>query len=457
MKRIRFICTILVLVIGIFPVIHVLEFKFDDGNNCLTAFYELPENSVDILSIGSSHAFANINPQVFWDAYGYASYNLGASCQPMWNSWHYLVEALKYQKPSVILLDAYEVNYSAEYFGDPAVVIKNTAGLRWSVNKIRAIAASADKKELPGYMLEYTQYHSRYKELSYSDFQSYNGRENVYKNWKGFRCNYITNYFEPPDIQINSTTDLPPKSEKYFRKIIELAQAKQIPIVVVVSPYCVTAEEEQGFNRAFEIAADYGVDFLDFNKFYEQTGIHYTDDFSDVGHLNYRGTQKYTQYLADYIHENYMIEDKRNQARYQSWEEHAKYLKMTYIEQELTECTDPDLYRELLKRLDGDDYTIVISGDDLGHTIGMVRLADHLYICNRNRQYIENDTFYTDLGVHTLKIGFADKSYSIQYDHADIKKTQTGVNVVVYNNYSETFVDSVGFELDDAGNDRCIR
>lgn len=455
MKKYRLICLIVFCLLMVKIASNVLEFKFDDGNNSTKAFYELDNNTVDILALGSSHAFANINPQVFWDSYGYAAYDLGSSFQMIWNTYYYLVEALKTQNPSVIILDAYQINCPLEYYEDSSVIIKSTAGLKWSKNKIEALFSSTDISNVPSYLLEYSQYHSRYEELTPADFLKYNAQENVYKNWKGFRCNYGTTPFPDPVADVEDVVELPQKTELYYRKIIELAQSKNIPIIVVVSPYCVSEEEEKGFNKAAEIAQEYGVDFLDFNKFYQELGIDYSTDFNDVGHLNYRGTIKYTNYLSEYIHLHYQIEDKRNNEKYTSWEENAKYLKMTYIEQELIETVDERSYIDVLNKLEVNNYTIIVRGQMRDMPDYMYRINDTLF-SNRLLTVWDNDNYYCDLGTNTLKIDCSDSVTSLYYNRNNINKAESGVTYFVYNNYSEKLVDIVGFDY--TGQDvQCIR
>lgn len=58
---------------------RVFKMKYGDGIYSLTKFYEQKKDSVDVLVLGSSHAFENINTGTLWDEYGMASYVLGGS------------------------------------------------------------------------------------------------------------------------------------------------------------------------------------------------------------------------------------------------------------------------------------------------------------------------------------------------------------------------------------------
>ena len=59
-----------------------------------------------------------------------------------------------------------------------------------------------------------------------------------YENWMGFCSNYVNEVKDTPCLE-DSYTEKPmhQKTEKYYRKILQLAEEKQIPVLVVVTPY----------------------------------------------------------------------------------------------------------------------------------------------------------------------------------------------------------------------------
>ena len=74
MKK-KIICTVsflLIFIMIMFKVHDVFSYKYSDGIYSLTSFYDLPKDSVDVLVLGSSHAFAGINPAVLWEDQGIA-------------------------------------------------------------------------------------------------------------------------------------------------------------------------------------------------------------------------------------------------------------------------------------------------------------------------------------------------------------------------------------------------
>ena len=67
-----------------------------------------------------------------------------------------------------------------------------------------------------------------------------------------------------------------------------------------------------------------GVTYIDFNKMYDELSLDFTTDMAEKVHLNFSGTKKLTEYLGNYIVNNYDIPDRRGDAKYSSWDVDAK-------------------------------------------------------------------------------------------------------------------------------------
>ena len=106
-KTVKIIAFFLILSVLLLRFHQVFRFKFNDGIYGMEQFYREKENSLDAIFFGSSHMYVNVNTSVLWKEYGIAGYDLGGSEQPVWNSYYYVKEALKTQKPSVLVLDCF--------------------------------------------------------------------------------------------------------------------------------------------------------------------------------------------------------------------------------------------------------------------------------------------------------------------------------------------------------------
>ena len=76
-------------------------------------FAELPEDSVDIVFVGSSHQFCSISPEILYDEYGIESFMLATSAQTVPMSYYAAMEAIELQNPEMIV---FEVSYCANDF-----------------------------------------------------------------------------------------------------------------------------------------------------------------------------------------------------------------------------------------------------------------------------------------------------------------------------------------------------
>ncbi len=288
----------------------VLAFKYEDGITPMDHFYDLPEDTVDVLLLGSSHMGMNVDPSILWDLRGIAAYNCWGSMQQPWNTYYYLKECLKYQSPKLVVMDVYGVTFSGDFPGYDNLV-KATQGLRFSWDKIENILVSAPEEYRSALLLGLPASHYRYSEISGEDFENFFWNKDT-----GIQTidlsNDLVQSFDILDVSdITNSEPLAEKCETYFRKILDMCQEEEIPVLLVASPYYLHEQEQQRFNRIGEIAQEYGVPFLNFNENYRELGIDPKTDYCDLAHLTQAGVEKYTSYLATYFSENYDLPDRR--------------------------------------------------------------------------------------------------------------------------------------------------
>jgi len=321
-RIVGFLC---VLSIVMFKLNDVVAFKYTDGVTQMEHFYDLEEGTVDVLVLGSSHAFVDVNPAMLYKDFGIASYDLCASMQPMWNTYYYLQEALKYQEPKLIVLDVYRLVEAFPYAKESKVV-KNTYGMRFSRNKYEAIKTSLaeeDKDDLLLHMVEFPSYHSRYVDLTAEDF---NRSFVVNDSYKGAHPVTEVAPMERPQLSdITETMEIEPKTMEYFEKILLTAKEKDIPVLLINAPYIVQPDDKKIYNtleKYLETQTIYkNVDYVDFNAMYDEMGLDFTTDFADYNHLNVNGLPKFNSALGAYIEETYDLPDRRGDMAYASYTE----------------------------------------------------------------------------------------------------------------------------------------
>ena len=321
------VITALLLVISIGICYNVLSVKSPHGIDQARAFYYQPRNSIDVLAVGSSHVHCGVNPAMLWNFYGIAAYDYSAAEQPLWETYHYLVEAYKYQKPKVVILDLFmaaRVNSDYHY----GWMRESFYGMRPSINKYEMLKVSADKEYYRYYMPDFYTYHTRYEDLNREDFANIFGSAKEKTIFKGFTPGFQRvdqslpfDYWEELD-----NYELSAKSEEYLRKIIELTKENGSELMLVVIPYNMDERDNITYNQIAAIAEENEVQYVNYNDYLYDIGIDVTSDFNDNSHLNYWGSVKFSDYLGRQLKECYDIPDRTDDPKYSSWEEYANQL-----------------------------------------------------------------------------------------------------------------------------------
>jgi len=445
---------------------EVFKFKDQNGMVGMDIYYRQPEDSVDLLIVGSSHAFVGINTGTLWDEYGIASYLIGANLQPMSNSYYYLKEALKTQSPEVVVLEAYMLTDSNDYLLSEFIV-NNTYGMQLSEDTLEAINDSIPPSaDITEYGLYYGRYHTRYDELSQVDFTYGTTEEDYYTCFKGYHNLIGSESFTKPQYnpRRDLTTPLSLRVEYYYRKICQLCQDRGIELVIVVSPYAGYCDDERmKYNEGRTIAREYGFEFIDYNEYYNQMDLDFETDFRDAGHMNVFGTRKFSEYLGQYIESTYDLPDRRldESGIYDTWEMNAKFLEADYYScQLITEWAAVDYY-SLIRDLP-EEFVVIVNvtnprnlGQETKRFLGYynipcIRYNDsQIWVIQdglaRRYDLDENGMYFEDYyGSHHIAVS----SEGVFLDGSVVYHMSTGLEVTVLNELYGELVEGITLDGD---------
>ena len=335
MQRITFIVKTIVLAILVCLTINIVSEILKPKNaggwpstQTFDGFYQMPEDSLDCIMLGSSHAVSFFSPQELYDSYGYMSYNLGSEQQNLLTSYYWLVEALKYQSPKVVILETfflfpYTLGEQNEIvnFDEPSLR-KAFDNMRLSNNKINAVKdiCSIDKSQsAASYFFPLTRYHTRWNELREEDF-IYLFHDKYFVN-KGYSfIDSVSNYeYVGYDTISNGAQQIPDNTFSYLEKIRELCEREDIELLIVTTP-------KNGWNENMHmIVADYckqyDLCYIDFcnSNLMQEINYCFAEDNADYGHGNVRGATKVTDYIGKYMSTDMLIEPSHVEYR-QQWE-----------------------------------------------------------------------------------------------------------------------------------------
>lgn len=304
----------------------ILSIKSMHGVNQSDGLYWQPEEAIDVVMMGTSHVHCGINTGLLWEKYGIAAYDYSCAEQPLWMTYYYLKELYKYQTPKVIVLDVYApARFKEDYQYD--WMAENVYGMKFSLNKLEMLAASIEPQRLSQYFPNFAIYHSRYGDLEEEDFNSFFWDSQEKEAFKGYTPYWNRRPQRRVEVSEDRSDGLTDKSEKYLREIISYTKKKGSELVLVVTPYMMTADDKRTYNRIMEIAAKEGITFINYNEYYESIGLDFEEDFNDESHLNYWGSCKFTDYLGEFLSYYDEIPDRRGQEEYESWDDNARMIR----------------------------------------------------------------------------------------------------------------------------------
>lgn len=317
----RLFCTAAFLVCFVMLFLRVSEImreKTGGKIDMIHSFYSLDRNSLDVIVLGSSHAYYGFQPNVLWNEQGITSYVMGSPEQSVASSYFLLKEVLNYQKPKVVLLESYYFSIDVLYSSE-ARIRQAFDGMR--MGKVKKEMLETFLKELPfkekmSYYMPFLMYHSRWDSLKETDFYSSRYLKGSKPSGKTLPCkDWGMDISERPIPEVNL---------EYLDKIIELCRKENMELVLFATPFVLNKEKvyarRQGVNLALErYLQEKEIPFL----FYQKTGeakINYAEDFKDATHLNAKGQKKITHAVGQYLEENCGLKSHKGEPEYESWD-----------------------------------------------------------------------------------------------------------------------------------------
>lgn len=457
---IKTIIFIILLILFLNRIYGVLAWKDTAGSyySSFESFYDLKDDLVDVVFLGSSHTYCGVNNSILWEDQGIASFSMAISGQDFTGSYYSLKEVLKTQTPEIVCLEVYGSvfhGYTVE-----SNMYRNTLSYRLSRNAIDAITNIAEDRKME-LLFKWPIIHTRYAELQKEDFLR---KDSVYI---GYHSEFIINPIDGlyTNSYITEIERIGEENEFWLRKIIELTREKGIELVFFATPYVCSEVEQKKLNYIEQISKEEEIPFV--NMWKEVDGLVFdpNQDFIDSGHMNYYGAEKISHYLASYLKENYSIKDRRKSKQYELWAKDASFRKHEILNKTLQDTNDLESYMNWLTKLD--DYTIIVVSnngyyfsqagiDGYMKEMGIDQFTDMncIYIKNRNVVRVEttnSDFFdYMDLPGASLSISSSAENTGIVLDLQSYAKTQNGINILVYDNLLKTVVDSIGIEADNS-------
>jgi hypothetical protein len=280
------------------------------------SFYELPENSLDILFIGSSHSFSTFAPNLIDSHLKTSSYNLASESQIATQTYFNLIEVFKSQTPELIVLESFVFRNQSITDLNKEAINWNMNGIELSRNKINAVKEQYSENEIIDGLFPVFQYHNMWKtpelikrnineKQSYKESQSYFLR-GVRTEHRTIDLKTLNEIISEIKIDDNKAEPLKPLNKiKLLHRIDSLCKVNNSRLLIVTSPYHPKWLKSQNYNYFFpwldsEIKKNKILSY-DFNTLENFDSIYSDKDFLDFGHVNYSGALKSSYLFSSYL------------------------------------------------------------------------------------------------------------------------------------------------------------
>ncbi len=257
-------------------------------------FYAQKNDSIDIIFLGSSHAYSGFDPRVINEKIGLNAFVMSSGSQNPLGSYFVLREALKTQHPKLVVLETFwQTTYTD---GDRAgSFFRIYPYMKFGENKISFFRASPFNKFI---YLVYPSLQFKESILALPRLISGKFKRNI--TYHG----YVAAGGLPPAPlrEVAATTPfdvaaIDQKNIEYLHKIVALCRENNIPLVFVTAPVRQDMVDALGnYDQVHAVTAELAekmqVPYIDYVMSNRTTHLFSSTDFIDSGHLNQAGAAK---------------------------------------------------------------------------------------------------------------------------------------------------------------------
>lgn len=449
-------------------------------NSGLKYIYE-NKNYYDVIFAGTSISIANVSNEELYLQYGIAGVTIGEPMQPMYLTYYSLEEALKYQKPKVVLLDVQALFYLEDAIkknledDEHFCLHYSLDNMKSGVTKFRAFCQARNlcpQLDFWDYFSTIYYNHSNWQELGRKNFDRSSDR--LIMNGNLILLDVVSSFNNIMKEETDAIAEIPDINLLYFYKIEELCRSEEIPLVLTRGGGIFTQDQ---YNAVQILADEEGLFYFDLSQYEKKGKINLETDTADWHHFNAVGAQKWTDILGDYLVSNYEFVDRRNDSNYDRYKEQEDFynsvLKVTNDNIELRSAKDLDGYLEILRGLDFSDTTVFIAVKDeasrnltyneiwqmneLGLSAELKDKFRYSYIgifgeagihefLNREQLYYTGMIGKDNIYAVTSSGWDAGNQASIMINGTEVSQNGRGINIVVYNSILDKVISSVYFD-----------
>ena len=196
-------------------------------------------------------------------------------------------------------------------------------GMKWSASKVKSIQASmTEQEEFMDYVFPILRYHYRWSELGSEDVKYMFGKETVSHNGYYMRVD-VKPAENVPEGNILADYQFGENAYDYLDKMTQLCKENDIELVLIKAPSLYPYWYDEWETQIEEYAEENDLKYINFLNLIEETGLDFSKDTYDGGlHLNLSGAEKITEYLGEFLRNEYELPDHRSEKELQEiWDQ----------------------------------------------------------------------------------------------------------------------------------------
>ncbi len=291
--------------------------RFDD-------FYAIPENTLDLVFVGSSHSYCSFDPENFDDELNILSHQMGTPLQHPDTTYYELLEIYKTQNPKVVVMEVYfdmlnddfEMKQASSFFE----VLNDTDMKERYIKEAFPLNEKIKYKLAPvRFQQDYFAYEGNeiskkleenlgvYKKaVETNGIEEYRSKGYVYCDTVMVDSEYDeTNQFKGFD---GKTWEFSKVQKEYLEKIIKLCEEKGSELIFVTAPIANVSVDylshyEFVHNEISAFAEEYGIPYYDYILIAKEEKMFENENFRDDAHLNDSGVKILDEHFIEILRE----------------------------------------------------------------------------------------------------------------------------------------------------------
>lgn len=302
-------------------------------------FYLEDENSIDVVTIGSSEIYCAFAPGLIYKECGFTSYPFATEGNTVRNFKAMYNEVVRTQDPKLIVIEINGALYSDANMEREANLRRVSDNIPLNENKIDLINSWVTENKVE-YYLPFIKYHGSWDKLgntfawTISLMQDKLRGYNLLKGVKTFNEIYKTGskvYYKDSSA-LKVRRPLFSEAEKDLKEFLEYLDEEGVDkskILFVRFPHVITPANLSRYQRGNTIGdtiRGYGYNYVSFEMDDKGIDLDPYNDFYNIEHMNIYGQLKFSAFFAHYLQDNYGITAASQTDKQKAeWDEAVRY------------------------------------------------------------------------------------------------------------------------------------